>query len=338
MKIDITLQLVSGYHSAPISSQDLVVTDEGRIAPKASGAKGSPLTPTYKEPKYIESLGEMHHFPVIRSLQVTKEFRKIWVNEIMKALNNRGLTLGNASTYAGLVVGAASGKPAQMNATFDQIIKAQNEPIALFGGGSFSLPSLVKFDDANVYHELLVAESLAVTPAHTDTSTTLNIEPYKLSFAVPITRQDPINDITNIEQMSNLSVIENHKEQIKIWQEGVSSSQNKRKANAEEKKSDLRNMVAFEAVIPGVTFTSTITLADQTGLAVKGAVLNALQSFIENGITIGGRISRGYGKMSVQASVDGALFEIDNFMSELDAYSDWLDNVTPSDLADFYEA
>jgi hypothetical protein len=97
-------------------------------------------------------------------------------------------------------------------------------------------------------------------------------------------------------------------------------------------------MVAYEAVLPGITFTSELTIPENAGGAVKGAVISILNDMIENGITIGGRTSRGNGKMAVQASVDGDLLELDKYMLDIEAYSEWLEQVTPNDLATFFEA
>lgn len=338
MKIKLSLLLTTPYHSAPISSQPLVVTDEGRIAPKNGGAKGSPLTPTYKEPKYIAAMGLVEYFPVVRSLQICKQLRTRLNKDIIQSFKARGLSIAKASTYAGMEVGAASGKPAQMSATLDQSVQALYTPIALFGGGSFSLPSTIQVSDANVFHESLSSEGLNVIPEHIDPAFALSIEPYSLTFAAPITRQDPVSDIKDASHLSNLEVIENHKEQITAWQSAVQNAQSSRKANAEEKKSDLRNMVAYEAVLPGITFTSELTIHENAGSAVKGAVISILNDMIENGITIGGRTSRGNGKMAVQASVDGDLLELDKYMLDIEAYSEWLEQVTPNDLAAFFEA
>lgn len=338
MIIDLTLQLTSSYHSPPISGQALVVTNEGRIATKASGAKGSPLTATYKEPKFIPATGEIQYFPVIRSLQLIKQIRNIVNRNIIHSLKARGLSIAKPSTCAGMDVGAASGKPAQMDATLDQTVQAMEEPIALFGGGSFCLPSILTASDANVLHEVLIEEGLVTVPAHFDRSLALNLEHYQLTFTVPITRQDPINDICHPEQMDNLKVLENYKEQIEAWQKAVKSAQASRKEATNEKKIDLNNMVAIEAVVPGVTFSARLSIPDQAGAAVKGAVISTVAELCSNGMTVGGRTSRGSGRIAVQASVDGAVLDVENYYAEVDSYSRWLEQVAPATLAAFFEA
>lgn len=362
MKFDYTLTLASPYHSPPVSGPPMVVTDEGKVVGKAGNPKGLPLTLTYKEPKLLTSLGKTIYFPVIRSLQLVKQFRNMINRDVISSLKARGLTIAKPTTYAGMDVGAASGKPTQLSVTFDQLFQTTDQPIAVFGGGSYSLKSLAAVSDANVLHESLIQDGLVVVPQHFDRSLAIDIEPYQLTFPIPITRRDPIIDFQTQDQLEHLQVIDNYKKAIDDWQTNVTKSRALRKAhkdskdkedkinkgktkaaakekdNDDGKKKDLRNMVAAELVLPGISLGANITLPDSIGLAVKGAMISAMDELCREGMIIGGRTSRNCGKMNIQASVDGVLLDIQNYMEEVEAYSQWLETVTPELLAEFYEA
>lgn len=340
MKIDLTFHLVSPYHSAPISGREMVVNDNGKITPKGLAGDGgaSPLTATYKEPKYLSNIGESIDFPVIRSLQFCKQIRNALNADIINSLKDQSISIKKASTYAGMTVGAASGSPSGMSATLDQTVKAVEEPIALLGGGTFCLSSTLSVSDINLYHDLLVAESLVAIPPHIDQSKKCGIDPRYLTYPIPITRNDPISQINKPDQINELSIIDNYQDQIKEWQEHVEVSQTGRKADKAIKKKDLRNIVAFEAVIPGVIFCGQLELPKSAGLATKGALISIVSDFVTDGLTLGGRSSRGCGQFTVQASVDGKLLDISDYEEAIDSYSEWLTQVTPELLSEFYEA
>jgi len=340
MKIKLSLTTLSPYHSAPVSGGAFVVTDEGRIVKKSGGAAGSPLTRTYQEPHYLASTGETVQFPVIRSLQISKALRNITTRNIYNSLQDRNLRLAKISTYAGMEVGAASGKPAQMTPTLEQVSRSLHTPIALFGGGSYSLKSTLAIGDGVLLHEQLVENELVSRPDHVETSKISNSESYQLTYPVPITRNDPVDKVS-FEGAADLNAVEDYQQQVSEWQGTVTEAQTKRKADSAEKKTDLNNLVACEAVVRGVVFVSELSLPDNTGLATKGAVINALLEATRDGLCIGGRISRGMGKLKLTASIDGEILNdqtaVSNFESELNEYSNWLDEVTPNELAEFYE-
>jgi CRISPR type IV-associated protein Csf2 len=340
MKITVSLKTITPYHSAPISGGSFIVTDEGKIVKKSSGGSGSPLTRTYQEPHYLSSTGEMTFMPVIRSMQILKALRSITTRNIYQSLQERDLKIAKISTYAGLEVGAASGKPAQMTATLGQVTNSLNKPIALFGGGSFSLKSILAVSDGILLHEELVDNGLVKKPAHVAAQEIASCESYQLTVPVPITRNDPINKI-NFSSIDDLNAIEDYQSQIKVWQGDVTNAQAKRKADAAEKKTDLNNLVACEAVVRGLVFVSELSLPENAGDAVKGAVLNALLESIRNGLTIGGRVSRGMGKLEIGVSVDGVELNdktsLEQYEQELSSYSAWLDEVTPNELAEYFE-
>ena len=338
MNIDLTLTLSTPYHSAPISGQSMIVTNEGKIMPKTGPVDGSPLTTTYKEPKYLASQNTIKYFPVIRSLQLVKQFRRAINRDIIESLKSRGLTITKASTYAGMEVGAASGKPTGMNPTLDQSIMALSEPIALLGGGSFCLPSTLKVSDANLLHEALVNEGLTKVPPTYDASQLVTAETHQLTYAIPVTRQDPINKLSAKEGLDRISVIDEYRDQILEWQSTVTQQRSDRAADSDVKKSDLNNLVAVEVVMAGLSFSAQLSLPDSAGTAVKGAVLSAVSEMCSQGMTVGGRSSRGFGQIHVQASVDGTVLDLDSHVAEVESYSDWLENITPATLAEFYEA
>lgn len=338
MKIDLTLTLTTPYHSAPISGQAMVVNNDGKIIPKTGPVEGSPLTATYKEPKYLASQNTIKYFPVIRSLQLVKQFRRAINRDVIESLKSRGLTIAKASTYAGMEVGAASGKPTGMNPTLDQSVQALNEPIALLGGGSFCLPSTLKVSDANLLHEALVNEGIAKVPPTYDASQLVTAETYQLTYAVPVTRQDPINKLSVTDGLDGISVIEEYKSQVLEWQSNVTQQRSDRAADGDVKKADLNNLVAVEVVMAGLSFSAQLSLPESAGTAVKGAVLSAVSEMCAQGMTIGGRSSRGLGQIDVQASVDGAVLDLDLYQAEVESYSDWLERITPASLAEFYEA
>jgi CRISPR type IV-associated protein Csf2 len=338
MNIDLTLTLSTPYHSAPISGPAMIVNNEGRIMAKTGHETGSPLTSTYKEPKYLASQNAIKSFPVIRSLQLVKQFRNAINRDVIESLKSRGLTIAKASTYAGMEVGAASGKPTGMNATLDQSIQALKEPIALLGGGSLCLPSTLKVSDANLLHESLVNEGLAKVPASYDISQLVTAEPYQLTYAVPVTRQDPINQLSVKNGLDQISVIEEYKSQILEWQSNVTQQRSSRAADSDVKKADLNNLVALEVVMAGLSFSAQLSVPDSAGDAVKGAVLSAVSEMCNQGMTIGGRSSRGFGQVQIQASVDGKVLDLDLHAAEIESYSNWLEHVTPATLAEFYEA
>ena len=341
MKIKLSLTTETPYHSAPVSGGAFVVTDEGRIVKKSGGSAGSPLTRTYQEPMYLASTGEVQLFPVIRSMQIAKALRTITTRNIYSSLQERDLKIAKISTYAGMEVGAASGKPAQMTPTFDQITHSINKPLALFGGGSFSLKSLLSVGDGVLLHDQLVENNLVVKPKSIASDKIASCENYQLTYPVPVTRNDPVNKIS-LNSTEDLKAVEDYQSQVKLWQGTVTDSQAKRKADSAEKKTDLNNLVACEAVVRGVVFVSNLSLPENAGSAVKGAVINALLDAKENGLIIGGRISRGMGKLSVVIEIDGEELTsesaIANYEEELTDYSEWLDEVTPNELAEYYEA
>lgn len=338
MIIDLTLTLTSPYHSPPVAGPSLIVTDEGRITHKSPSVTGSPLSGTYKEPKHLASRNEVSYFPVIRSLQIVKQFRNALNKDIIESLKSRNLTIAKASTYAGMDVGAASGTPTGMNATLDQSVRALKEPIALLGGGSLCLPSTLSVSDANLLHQSLSEEGLVNVPPNFSHSELPSAEPYQLTFAAPVTRQDPINQLSVKDGLDRISVVENYKTQVLEWQAGISKLRVDRAADEKVKKSDLNNLVAIEAVMPGLSFSAQLALPESAGSAVKGAVISIVSEMCSQGLMIGGRTSRGYGKMAVNAYVDGVLLDINSYSEDVDSYSEWLENITPTLLAEFYEA
>lgn len=341
MKISLSLTAKSPYHSAPVSGGAFIVTDEGRIVKKSAGGSGSPLTRTYSEPHYLASLGQSVYYPVIRSMQIVKQLREITTSEIYNSLKSRELRIDKISTFSGMEVGAASGKPAQMTPTLDQLTQSLETPIALFGGGSFSLKSLLSVGDGTILHEQLLEDGLVEKPSHIDSTKVASGESYTLTYPVPITRNDPINSPT-FSILDNFNVVDEYQSQVKEWQGGVADARNSRKADSSVKKTDLNNLVAAEVVVRGVVFVSELSIPENAGGAVKGAVITALLQAIEKGMVIGGRVSRGMGKFEVGVSIDGEKLDaqtgVARFEDELEQYSHWLDDVTPDDLALFFEA
>jgi len=343
MKIELSLTSLTPYHSAPVSGGDFVVTNEGFIKKKSPGVVGSPLTRTYTQPFYLASSGEQINLPLLRSNQVVKLLRNKLNNHTFESLSARELRISSISTYAGMSVGAASGKPTGMNPTLDQISKASNTPIALFGGGSYQLSSLLQVGDAVLLHASLIDNNLVSVPAHKSSADIVDADPHMLTFPVPITRNDPVSDIRG-SSIQNIKVVDEYSKQVSEWQESVSASQKKRKTSKEsegetDKKSDLNNLVAVEAATPGMTYICEINLPKHAGLAAIGATINTILELIEDGAAIGGRISRGMGRFIVGASIDGVKLDAagKGFEDELAAYSEWLDQVTPNELSEFFE-
>jgi len=346
MKVTLSLTTVTPYHSAPVAGPAFLVSDDGRILSKKSGAKGSPVTRTYTEPHVLSSEGQVVHFPVIRPMQIAKTIRNIVNSMVYESFQARSITIAKASTYAGMEVGAASGKPSGLDASLDQTVEAIQNPIALFGGGTFGLRSTVEVGYGVLLHEKLLIEKQVVRPPHVSPTDVTDAEPYTLSYAVPITRMDPIANITSARELKNASVVADYETQIAKWKYSVKESQQKRavaKSNEDgteptdaSKKSDLNNLVAVEAVARGVTFVSEVKVPDSAGSATKGALLNAVSEMIESGVYIGGGVTRGMGQFMVQASVDGQPFDLNHYESDMEAYGGWLQTVTPDQFAEFF--
>lgn len=337
MKINVSLTTQEPYTSPPIAGGSyIVVKDGGSIKPKSSGLKGSPISRTYVEPCYLSTTTEIAYFPVIRSLQLCKVIRDITVTRVFDSLKDRDLSISKVSTYAGMQVGAASGKLTGMNPSLDQLTTALHEPIAIFGGGSYGLKSTLSVSNAHVLHPSLIENNLISVPGHLSELDVVDLESYQLTYVVPIHRRDPVFNIQNSQELTNISAVQDYETQVAEWQAEVQKQQQSRKEDSAEKKGDLNNLVAVEAVPRGVTFIAELELPDAAGDAVKGAVINAVMEMKEQGVRIGGRVSRGMGKFVVDYSFENH-DEDENVERYLDAYSAWLDSVTPTQLAEFYE-
>lgn len=339
MKATIVLTSTALYHSAPINGRPHIMTNDGNVIPSVSGIDGSPITRTYAEPIVTSKTeSESVYLPVIRSLQLTKALRNLFLERVFETLEEKQKTL-SPGAYNGLSVGAATGKPAQEDAQLTDRKAAFETPVALFGGGSKSMKSLLTIGSAYPVLRELIEDAIVPTIADKHAlEMPLEDAQRKLRHAVAFTRRDPLLSMT-VERIGDVTILEGGAQTIADIQSAVNASTAARKANAELKKYDLTNIAALEYVPAGTPFAFDISIPDGAGKAAQGAVAVILEDMQERSgnLLIGGRSTRGAGgKFKVDIYVDGKPFNADQYKTEIDAYSDWLGSLDTKSVEEFY--
>lgn len=320
-----------------IASADSARINEGQLV-YGEKAKGKPFTRVTRMPSHLNSpLVSMSgdepkeypfaELPVINGNTLRGRLRREMAGAVLDSLVERGETISLDLLHI-LTCGAATGAPSGNMDIEYELVKAARENLysGVWGGGPdlfrsgvnvFSAVPVMDLTIENnfVPNNMITSEVMIQASARNlslrTLGTTYPIDMYRIDDALAF--RDPIFE----------KVVTDYESEIRAWQEVTGEQTRKRKSDNSEKKLDLRNMIAVEAVMPGVSFFIHIECKEHLTDAQIGYLALGLER-VKMKQGLGGMLRAGMGRFNL----DVQMYETHDFGKTLDL----VDNEVQEDM------
>lgn len=303
------------------------VDEEGRI-----GNSGKPITRVTQMPLALRHPIELPDdrvlsrvsIPCINANLLRGRIRRECAAIIFESLEERDETI--PLSMAHILTCLSYGNPnGGTRLDYELIKKARDHVYAgLWGGGPDMLKSGLVVHNALPITDLTINEGFVPLGARSSSRNERSVNGQRnllghtgLTYVTHIFKKD---DIIHFSDPMMPKIVTKYETVVPELQSKIFDGRKKRKDDPTQKKSDIDNMFAVEMVMPGVSFTFRLELAEYLSDAQTGLILLALER-IKRKQGLGGWLRAGLGKFDFkyhlyEENLDGSTDSIDDELIE----------------------
>jgi CRISPR type IV-associated protein Csf2 len=299
--LQINIHSVSPLHIADASSGDAHIDSQGRIrSGKVPGTM--PCTRIERRPVHSPKVvngadtDKVESFPYIKANNIMGRLRRFALDVVSEVFMENGKTMSDKA-YRGLSCGASSGAPTGVSPTLPDIRAARdNVYMGLFGGGDGMFESGVYFGDMNVRH--LFMHGAGALSGSVDEASLSDVHPLLLTAPTSLVRRDAMLEMIDIN-IEN--VVTNGQKALDEWVELVGQKApegDEKESSAKPRREQLRNLVAYEVALAGLSYQGTVKMKPFTHDKHIGLLLECLLRLAKQN-ALGGKSSKGLGRFNM---------------------------------------